>query len=458
MAPPDDLAAQLAGMPEEERTALMQQLTGMGGLDGRSELVKEQLAQSEALANSLQGRNYGGGVGGVIGMFAKGVRGLMGRLDRDRLQGEQKALIDEGTKGRAAGMKLAGEQQPFDLSGYLGAEDDATAQQHSAALAQALSGQRKTATALQASGDKVLGGLGANMMADVGRREAQLADAGKGRLRDALDRQKLKESTAEFSEANAPSGETYAQLAKKFGVSLPAGTTNRQAKEFLILAELAYAAEQRAQEMSLNRSAMRGERELRTTERQQKTLDDQTKELAEDVDKFGAPAFYQKQAEASDIISKSGDDLPGQGPIAGRLPDWMISAEGVALRQATGQMLAEYRKGITGAGMSNTERDEFGRITGLLESGDPKAYKQGVARLQRAMDARVSARAAGTPGAADAYSKRQPWMKQALERSNGGGAPVPAMTPQDAAAMDWAKQNPNDPRAAAILKRLGGGQ
>lgn len=36
-----------------------------------------------------------------------------------------------------------------------------------------------------------------------------------------------------------------------------------------------------------------------------------------------------------------------------------------------------------------------------------------------------------------------------------GGAPAAQINPQDQQALQWAKANPNDPRAAAILQRLG---
>jgi hypothetical protein len=47
------------------------------------------------------------------------------------------------------------------------------------------------------------------------------------------------------------------------------------------------------------------------------------------------------------------------------------------------------------------------------------------------------------------------------QRPNEGGATPPAATaggrsPQDAAALQWAQQNPNDPRSRAIMQRLGG--
>ena len=62
-----------------------------------------------------------------------------------------------------------------------------------------------------------------------------------------------------------------------------------------------------------------------------------------------------------------------------------------------------------------------------------------------------------TPPAAVARER----ANAALAASQGGGVaqqqqPVaPALTPQDQAALDWANKNPNDPRSAAIKKKLG---
>ena len=63
-----------------------------------------------------------------------------------------------------------------------------------------------------------------------------------------------------------------------------------------------------------------------------------------------------------------------------------------------------------------------------------------------------------TPPAAVARER----ANAALAASQGGGvAPqqqqsvTPALTPQDKAALEWANKNPNDPRAAAIKKKLG---
>lgn len=61
---------------------------------------------------------------------------------------------------------------------------------------------------------------------------------------------------------------------------------------------------------------------------------------------------------------------------------------------------------------------------------------------------------AGKTGEIDAAAMTE---MPARTQSNIYGNPqsTPQMTPQDAAALDWAKANPNDPRSAKILQKLG---
>lgn len=212
-------------------------------------------------------------------------------------------------------------------------------------------------------------------------------------------------------------------IGRAFSAALEAGKEERQRRE-----QLSDTASQRAWQDRRDELARKNHLEeaaiLAGQKREEKKADKvvtDTKELAEDLDKIGAPAFYSKAGEVSTIVNdpKYADDLPGVGPLEGKLPDWLVSDEGKNLRQAAGQMLAEYRKGITGSGMSQGEKEEYSQITGLMNGGNEKSYVEGFKRLQRAMDARVGARAAGTPEAAETYATRQPWMKEALGRGAG---------------------------------------
>ncbi len=245
--------------------------------------------------------------------------------------------------------------------------------------------------------------------------------------RMALQAQQLADAQRGTANATAPVDQSYVDVAKEFGFALPAGMTKEQAAPVLDLMQKAHAAKQRAIETRLNREAMAQTRADTTATKATEKEDAEVKDLADDLGKMGAPTFVQGYNEAKGIIDKNPDDLPGYGQLAGMLPDSMVSDEGKDLRQSVGQMLAEYRKGVTGSGMSDSEKVEFGQITGLLKSGDETSVRKGVERLMRARSAQIANRAAGSPKAAETLAKRQPYLKQALEAA-GGGQPARAPT------------------------------
>lgn len=159
-----------------------------------------------------------------------------------------------------------------------------------------------------------------------------------------------------------------------------------------------------------------------------KAGDAQLKELGEEFTKGGMAGFFQQYQDAKRILDdpKYADDLPGYGRLAGRLPDELVSDDGVSLRQALGSMLAEYRKGITGAGMSDSERAEYGQITGLLQSGSDASVRQGVERLARGMQARVRGLGSGMRSDVQSeYGRRVPEFSRAM-RGEFGSTTAPA--------------------------------
>jgi len=172
----------------------------------------------------------------------------------------------------------------------------------------------------------------------------------------------------------------------------------------------------------------------KVTQRQAERAEQQTRQFSETVGQSGAPNFYSQYQTAKGIMEDNPKDLPGFGVAAGRLPDALTSQKGVDLRQSIGQMLAEYRKGVTGAGMSDAERAEYNRITGLVESGSEQRVRQGVERLRQAMDSRLQASAGGyRPDVVEEYGRRVPAIGAALGR--GAGAPAEARTVVDRIRM-----------------------
>lgn len=114
-------------------------------------------------------------------------------------------------------------------------------------------------------------------------------------------------------------------------------------------------------------------------------------------------------------------------------------------------------------------------VTGMVPSTPQQMQAAQAALLQMQADAVERNAAMSTPtidlGAASGGSvpMTTPPAAVARERANaalaasqgGGVAPqqqqpvIPTLTPQDRTALDWANNNPNDPRAAAIKKKLG---
>jgi hypothetical protein len=283
-----------------------------------------------------------------------------------------------------------------------------SAREQAALMAQRIRGRSGLGELALLTGDPVLGRFGQALTQRGAGDQELLANALTGRA------QREFQARGEMD----PAGDALRQVGLRLRVNLPADMPTRKAKEALDYAEKAYAAEQRGNELALNREAMRSAKDDARRETQQR-------QLSEEVGKMGAPNFYQKYSEARPIIDTN-KDLPGVGPLAGHLPDMLVSQQGKELRQAVGQMLAEYRKGITGAGMSDAERAEYGHITGLLEKGDEAAYRSGVERLKRAMDARMQAAAGGYPQeVVESYGARVPGVGAAL-RGQAGAAPGPA--------------------------------
>lgn len=185
-----------------------------------------------------------------------------------------------------------------------------------------------------------------------------------------------------------------------------------------------------AEQNELNRISRERAASLMAGQKSTDTTEKQTKDFGEEIVKSGAPSFYVRYDVAKSLLSKYKGDLPGFGRIEGRLPDEAISTDGRELRQAVGQLLSEYRKGQTGAGMSDTERAEYGRITGLLQTGDEQSVRQGVDALKRAIDERVRATAgAYRPEAVRAYAERVPRVGAALALPPDAAGQPTAETP-----------------------------
>lgn len=137
------------------------------------------------------------------------------------------------------------------------------------------------------------------------------------------------------------------------------------------------------------------------------------------------------------------DKLPTVSPVStamtgNTMTNWAAGKDAQKVAQLQNQWAEAYLRAKTGA--AATEGEVKGNIrTFFPVVGDgPEVIKQ---KNQMRRQAEQDMIPTAGPGAATA------------------GSPVvmpPTASPQDAQAMEWARSNPNDPRAKAIMQRLGG--
>lgn len=295
-------------------------------------------------------------------------------------------------------------------------------------------------------------------------------------------------------DAMAPANATYTQLAKKFGLELPPGTTNAQAKEMLGMGEKAYLAEG---QLGLERARLN---QGKFVQGAQGVLDTRTGSLVPYASGGGKPLTAKQTEDEFKALTESVSTNRGRANLnidrqkrldaAQRLEALVLGPNG-QIQNLTKQQVKE-------ASLSLANLIASGHVTeGLINDLTPETnaanwqnFKQKLfnepkgaeaqAFLQNMLDTagretgitRQQMRAAQLQGVPN-YSHLSKVDKKRYESIlKGAGldpasidengmplqaAPVTprAMDPGDAAALEWAQRNPNDPRAAQILRMHG---
>lgn len=407
----------LSYLPAEET----QRVLGLGTADERANRLRQQLAYAQALRGRQSQRSST--IGGAI---ANGVadltNSLLGAYQQRQAEQGLAGIDKERTAGRAAllnaytgGMQRQQMTAPDVVAPNIGMPD-ATDDQR--ALAAALRGkQQQEAEEGVRRGTAYLGLLSG----DSGVRDFSKALLSEGA--GDVQAQRLQLSADRFRQQQEMERQRLAQADRRLDFQEGQSRKDREERD---KAQREFQAEQR----ELDRQSRERAAALMAGQRQEDKTTAQTKEFGEEIVKSGAPGFYARYDVATALLAKHKGDIPGFGRIEGRLPDEAISADGRELRQAIGQLLSEYRKGQTGAGMSDAERTEYGRITGLIQTGDEQSVRQGVDALKRAIDERVRATAgAYRPEAVKAYVERVPRVGAVLAPAAPGTQSAPAPAP-----------------------------
>ncbi len=173
-------------------------------------------------------------------------------------------------------------------------------------------------------------------------------------------------------------------------------------------------------------------------------------------------AVWAATQRINQMVEKSGgwDKMEGVGLVAGKVPTMFLGDEGKAFRQEVGNLAATHLQSKGGKAITNSEEriilekikanpgnatpDELKRAMQIIERNTASYARSSLAALPAQQRSEFINNAGGNePG------ELESWVNQSQTTPTGGARQSPD------AAMQWLRAHPNDPRAAAIRKKLG---
>lgn len=153
--------------------------------------------------------------------------------------------------------------------------------------------------------------------------------------------------------------------------------------------------------------------------------------------------------EAIAKLKKAKDDTFGtSGRVTGRLPDLLRSEESIALRDDVQKTAMASLRATLGAQFTENEGERI-----MAKAYNEKlSPAENIKKIESAIK-EIKDRAENMEKRSEYFVENAGTLKGL--KSEGLNLETKAMSPQDEQAKKWATSNPNDPRAAAILKRLG---
>lgn len=306
-----------------------------------------------------------------------------------------------------------------ELLALLAAQDEPTAMDRQKAFAQALRGQSGVGQLALLTGDPVLGGYGKTLLGDAAAQRDLAATGIQGRM------QRGNQQTLQGQELTARAKEGGLERANRLKI---ATMGNEGDMLRALLAQRGQKEQQARQSETEMRKELMGNPVTRATQ---------------DV-----ATAYERVKAASAAPSAAGDIALVYGFMKLMDPGSTVREGEFATAQNAGSVpqsiLAQYNKIVSGERLAPELRKDFlGQAQRLYQ-----------AQLKRYGALEKSYRGLAEGAGADPSRVAIPL---GLETSDAP-SPTAGPSPEDAAALEWAKANPNDPRAAQILKMTGGGQ
>jgi hypothetical protein len=315
----------------------------------------------------------------------------------------------------------------YDLIGA----DEPTAAEQAAAMQKALRRQSAAGVLGSLTGDKVLGQVGQGLQAGAMKGEAGLVDVGQFRQRQA---ETARQHDATMRRQDAQTANERARI------GLDRERMNRE--DWSAIADPVTGGI-----VMFNRRTGQQVRASGGAPTPGGLPPPRPKDLENDVQSLGKDTEQlSKMRPDLDTLKRGAqaEDTPGFGPIAGRLPDFLTSDEGIAQRQAAGRIMANIIQIISGQAASEKEVARHLKARGLGDTATPSSFQQGVAALEKEFNGLLQQREAKYhPAVVDTYTQRGGFTSKGkpsrvrVVSPDGKAGTIDASELQDALANGW---------------------
>lgn len=410
---------------------LLRQLAGMPGLSEEDDILQQQLAQTEALRQG-SGRQYTTGLGAALGGLGDALKGTVGAFAANAVRDKQRSNNAQRSAARQGFGAFAAEPVPS-LDTALLFSDEPTAKEQAAAYVEALRQRRQAGQAALMSGDQVLTKLGQEQLRQAEQGEQMLADAGRFRSGQALQRA-MQAQQQNFASGEAEKGR-------------------------------AFDGKQAALKMALERELAGGRMALdaaKAQAAQQKEAMDTGTGLRKELHGLPQTKAFQDVSVAYDKVQRAAKAPSAAGDLSLIFGFMKMLDPGSSVREgefanaqnAAGvpeRILAQYNKMVRGERLTPETRADFLTQAQGLYGAHETQYKQ-LAKHYSGLASKagvspedvVLGPGAGAPQGGS-FDLEQPATPPQAGRPS----------PKDAAALKWATENPDDPRAARIIQMHG---
>lgn len=160
---------------------------------------------------------------------------------------------------------------------------------------------------------------------------------------------------------------------------------------------------QRSEDRLLQRQFMMAMLGQKTQDKKEKDLDKQIEVLSKRTE--GAPALRNDLATLDKYAAEK--DIPGVGPLAGRMPNILTSDEGIEVRQAAKGVLSTLIREKSGTAASDREVERLMEELGMGDGATEAQFRLGLTRLrQQAVDTLKTKEAGARPEAVQEARRR----------------------------------------------------